>query len=192
MSRGGAGRRLAAVSTSACYLFFMTAPLVTTAAIALCPRLGLLELALDGWLDGWRELLAWLVAWLATGGIALALGASVIFIATWVLSHLRSARVEDDAVVMPTRLLPWLALLMSYVPVLLTVVAALGLFVPGLTPLILKLFAVAVIAAAATWVVAVGALLAGGADKDLRRARRALLLAGTPWYALALYLATWL
>ena len=51
---------------------------------------------------------------------------------------------------------------------------------------------IAVAIAAVAWCVSVAALLAGGTRRDLRRTRRAIILAGTPWYCLVVYLATYL
>jgi len=153
-----------------------------------CPPPPALAGALDGGLDRLREIIEAIVAYLAWGGVALALVASLIFILTWVVSHLRTPRAarEEDA----PRLLPWVALVVSGAPVALTVVAAIGRYVPGMLPLILKIFGVAILAAALAWTVSVAAVVVGGDKQDLKRARRAILLAGTPWYCLAIYLAT--
>jgi hypothetical protein len=43
-----------------------------------------------------------------------------------------------------------------------------------------------------SWCVAVAALIKGGDRPSISRARRALLLAGMPWYCLVLYLSTYL
>ena len=64
-------------------------------------------------------------------------------------------------------------------------------FVPGTLPLTLKIFGISVLAAALSWSLGVLALFIGGQRVDLRRARAAVVLSGTPWYALTLYLA-WL
>ena len=122
------------------------------------------------------------------GGMALALAASLLFLLAWVLSHLRQPSIAGKS----HPVLSTGALLLSWVPVGLTAVAALGSLVPSLAPFILKAFALAVVAAGFTWCVAVGAIVAGGTKQNLGRARRALLLAGTPWYCLAIYLATYL
>ncbi len=122
--------------------------------------------------------------WLTLGGTALAAAIALLFLLTWVLSHTRQAQAHAR---------PWLsrlALLSAYPAVLLTAVAGVALFVPGLQPLILKSFALAVLLAALSWCFGVAALLHGGNAHDLGRARRALFLAGTPWYCLAAYLAT--
>jgi len=136
------------------------------------------------------DLLRRIIAFLAWGGVAMAMVASLLFIATWVLSHLRVPRelAEDQ----PGRLLPIAALVAAAGPVALTAGAGLLRFVPGMLPMTLRLFALAVLLAAGAWTIGVGAILAGGSTKDLRRARRAVLLAGTPWYCLAVYLASWL
>ena len=139
-------------------------------------------------LDRLRELLKRIQEILVMGGMALALAASLLFLLAWVLSHLRRpSHAGKSHPVLSTG-----ALLLSWVPVGLTAVAALGALVPSLAPFILKAFALAVVAAGFTWCVAVGAIVAGGTKQNLGRARRALLLAGTPWYCLAIYLATYL
>jgi len=139
-------------------------------------------------LDRLRELLKRLQELLAMGGIALALAASFIFLLAWVLSHLRRpSKAGSSHPVLPT-----LAMIVAYLPVGLTLVAALGWLVPTLAPLTLKSFALAVVLAAFAWCVAVAALVVGGDRGNLSRARRALLMAGTPWYCLAVYLSTFL
>jgi hypothetical protein len=136
------------------------------------------------------ELLRRVIALVAWGGVAMSMVASLLFIATWVLSHLRAPR--DAAEDAPGRLLPMAALVAAAVPVALTAGAGLLRFLPGMLPMTLRLFALAVLLAAGAWTLGVGAILAGGSPKDLRRARQAILLAGTPWYCLAIYLASWL
>jgi hypothetical protein len=84
------------------------------------------------------------------------------------------------------------ALWASFVPVALTGVAAAGLFVPLLKPLILKLFAYAVASAGVAWMVCIAALIVGGGKSELTRVRRGLLLAGTPFYCLAVWLSRFL
>ncbi|NJK32168.1 MAG: OmpA family protein [Deltaproteobacteria bacterium] len=128
------------------------------------------------------------------GGVALALGCSLMFIGAWVLSHLRRPKqVElEEGQEEPQGWFPRIALWLSYVPVALTVVAALGLFVPLLKPLILKVFVYAVASAAVSWLISVVALIVGGGRKDLGRIRRALLLAGTPFYCLAVWIGRFL
>ncbi len=137
-------------------------------------------------LDQIRRWLERIQEMLALGGVALATAASLLFILAWVLSHARRPMTQSK----PT--LALVALLSSYVPVALTLVAAVGVFVPLLKPLILQAFALAVVIAATVWCISVAAILIGGSRRDLSRARRALLLAGTPWYCLALYLSTYL
>lgn len=136
------------------------------------------------------DLLRRIIAFVAWGGVAMSMVVSLLFIATWVLSHLRAPR--DAAEDAPGRLLPMAALFAAGVPVALTAGAGLLRFIPGMLPMTLRLFALAVLLAAGAWTLGVGAVLAGGSSKDLRRARRAILLAGTPWYCLAIYLASWL
>ena len=139
-------------------------------------------------LFGLADLLRRIIAYLASGGVILALTVSVVFIGAWVLSHLRQPKNKEEGG--NVRVLPYLALWSSYVPVALTAFAAVASFVPGTTPLILKTFALAVLVAAISWLLGVVSLFIGGDKQDLRRARRSLLVAGTPWYALAIYLAT--
>lgn len=138
-------------------------------------------------LDRLRELLKRIQELLAMGGIALALAASFIFLLAWVLSYLRRPSPNVSHPVLGT-----VALLTAYLPVGLTLVAALGWLIPALAPWTLKSFALAVVVAAFCWCVAVAAIIRGGNRKNLGRARRALLLAGTPWYCLAVYLSTFL
>lgn len=137
-------------------------------------------------LDKLRELLERIRAMLALGGVALALAVSAIFLLAWVLSHLRRPAAQSRG----AGWLATIALVLSWVPVGLTVVAAVGALVPTLAPFILKSFALAVLAAAVSWCVAIAAIIGGGSREHLGRARRALLLAGTPWYCLAVYLST--
>ncbi len=145
-----------------------------------------LLLGLPG-VDGLLELLKRLQEILAMGGVALALAASFIFLLAWVLSYLRRPSVKASHPVLAT-----VALVTAYLPVGLTLVAALGWLVPTLAPLTLKSFALAVVTAAFAWCVSVAAIIRGGNRQNLGRARRALLLAGTPWYCLAVYLSTFL
>ncbi len=157
--------------------------LVPALAFTLAP-MGLLGLLGD--LDRLREILRRAQELIMLGGVALALLGSLIFILTWALSHVR--RPLDHS-------RPWLSrlvLLLAWIPVLLTGVAAVGLFVPGLAPFILKAFALAIAVGAIVWCLAVGLLIAGGSRRDLGRGRKALILAGTPWYCLVVYLATFL
>lgn len=138
-------------------------------------------------LDKLKELLKRIQELLAMGGIALALLASFVFLLAWVFSHLRQPSKTSEHPVLAT-----LALVVAYLPVALTLVAALGWLVPGLAPLTLKSFALAVVLAAFAWCLAVAAIVVGGSRQNLSRARRALILAGTPWYCLAVYLSTFL
>ena len=138
-------------------------------------------------LDKLKELLERVLAFLKVGGIALCLAASFVFLLAWVFSHLRSPSKTSEHPVLAT-----FALVVAYLPVALTFVAALGWLVPGLAPLTLKSFALAVVIAAFAWCLAVAAIVVGGSRQNLSRARRALLLAGTPWYCLAVYLSTFL
>jgi hypothetical protein len=144
----------------------------------------ILAFALD--LDRIKEIWKRLVEFITLGGVALALLGGLVFLLTWVLSHLR--RPSDR----PRRWLSRTALVLSWIPVVLTGVAAAGLFMPELTPFILRAFALAVAVAAVVWCVCAGALILGGTRRDLARTRRALILAGTPWYCLVVYLATFL
>ncbi|MBC8068918.1 MAG: hypothetical protein IAG13_11345 [Deltaproteobacteria bacterium] len=139
-------------------------------------------------LDKLRELLERIREMLALGGVALALAVSCIFLVAWVLSHLR----RPVLAAANRGLLATAALWLAVVPVGLTLVAGLGALVPTLAPFTLKSFALAVLAAALVWCVAIAAIIAGGNRAQLARARQALLLAGTPWYCLAVYLSTFL
>jgi hypothetical protein len=138
-------------------------------------------------LDRLRELLERIREMLALGGVALALAVSIVFLLAWVVSHLRRPSVQISRPVLGTA-----ALWSAYVPVLFTAVAAVSALVPPLLPYVLKSFALAVVSATLSWCVAVAAIVAGGSPVDLGKARRALLLAGTPWYCLAVYLSTFL
>lgn len=138
-------------------------------------------------LDRLRELLKRIQEILALGGIALALGISFVFLLAWVASFLRK---PSDTTERPV--LAGIALGSALVPVGLTIISALGALIPSLAPFVLKSFALAIIAAAFSWCVALATILAGGSKSNLSRARKALLLAGTPWYCLAIYLSTFL
>ena len=140
-------------------------------------------------LDRIREILKRVQEILAMGGVALAAAGSLLFIAAWVLSHLRRP-VKTAEKAKP--ILSSLSLGLSWLPVGLTAAAATGVVFPPLAPFILKCFAGAVLAAALSWAFAVATVLAGGSARDLSRARKALLLSGTPWYCLVVYLATYL
>lgn len=140
-------------------------------------------------LDRLRELLQRIQEILALGGIAVALLGAFTFLLAWVLSHLRQP--SSAASTRPS----WLAtaaLGSSAIPVGLTLVAGLGALLPVFAPFVLKAFALAVVSAALSWCLAVAALIRGGDRPSLARARRALLLAGMPWYCLVLYLSTFL
>ncbi len=138
-------------------------------------------------LDRLRELLQRIQEILALGGVMLALAASSIFLLAWVISHLRKPSVQQTH-----PLLSSAAYYSAYLPVGLTCVAALGALIPTLAPFVLKSFALAVVTAAFSWCLGIAAILAGGSRQNLSRARRGLLLAGTPWYCLAVYLSTFL
>jgi cobalamin biosynthesis protein CobD/CbiB len=133
-------------------------------------------------LDKLKELLARIQEILTLGGMALATTVSLLFILAWVLTHLRRPKKESHPV------LPWLAFMTSFIPVGLTALAAAGTFFPVLAPYVLKAFALAVLVASFTWAFSVAAVLRGGRRQDLSRARKALLMAGTPWYCLAVWL----
>lgn len=135
-------------------------------------------------LDQLKELLARIQEMLTLGGMALATGVSLVFILIWVLTWLRRPSNKSRPV------LPWLALFTAYVPVGLTLVAAIGRFMPVLAPYVLKAFALAVLVAAFASSFAVIGVLRGGKKEDLNRARKAILLSGTPWYCLAVWLGT--
>ncbi|MBL4684446.1 MAG: hypothetical protein JKY37_07640 [Nannocystaceae bacterium] len=139
-------------------------------------------------LDRLRELVERIKQILVTGGIGLALAASLVFLLAWVLSYLRRPAATAET----TRILPIAAQLSSWAPALLTLVAGLGALVPALKPFVLQSFALAVVLAGFAWCLSVAAVVAGGSKKQLARARKALLLSGTPWYCLAVYLSTYL
>ncbi len=140
-------------------------------------------------LDRIREILRRVQEILTMGGVALAAACSLLFLVAWVLSHLRRpAKTAQRA----KPILSTLALGLSWLPVGLTGVAALGVVFPPLAPFVLKAFAAAVVVAGLGWCLAVATVLAGGSARDLARARKALLLAGTPWYCLVVFLATYL
>ncbi|HFE44576.1 MAG TPA: hypothetical protein ENJ18_03645 [Nannocystis exedens] len=136
-----------------------------------------------GPIEDFSGLLQRIWEWLVLGGTALAAAVGLVFLLTWVLTHLRQAQAEARP------LLSQLALTCAYPAVLMTAIASVGLLVPGLQPLMLKSFALAVLLAAGSWCLGVAAVIIGGNAHDLARARRALALAGTPWYCLAIYLA---
>ena len=156
--------------------------LLVTSLLTAMPAIFEFVLDLDRLKEIWRRR----VESITLGGVALALPGGLVFLLTWVLSHLR--RPSDRS----RRFISRTALVLAWIPVLLTAVAAAGLFGPGLTPFILRAFALAIAAAAVVWCVAAGALILGGTRRDLARTRQALILAGTPWYCLVVYLATFL
>jgi hypothetical protein len=140
-------------------------------------------------LDTIRRWIRRVIDLIVLGGIGLAVAMSLGFIGAWVLSHLRQPKAEDEPKI------TWMshvALWASFVPVALTGVAAAGMFVPLLKPLILKLFAYAVASAGVAWMVCIAALIVGGGKSELTRVRRGLLLAGTPFYCLAVWLSRFL
>ena len=130
-----------------------------------------------------------LIELIVLGGIGLSVAMSLGFIGAWVLSHLRRAKTEEEE---PVRWPSHVALWSSFIPVGLTLVAALGLFVPILKPMMLKMFAYAVAGAGASWLVCIIALIVGGGKAELVRIRRGLLLAGTPFYCLVVWLSRFL
>jgi hypothetical protein len=140
-------------------------------------------------LDRLRELLQRIQEILALGGIVLALLGAFAFLLAWVASFLRKP--SSGASTKPS----WLATIAlgsTAIPVGLTLVAGLGALIPAFAPYVLKAFALAIVSAAFSWCVAVAALIKGGDRPSISRARRALLLAGMPWYCLVLYLSTFL
>jgi len=140
-------------------------------------------------LDRLRELLQRIQEILALGGIAFALLGAFTFLLAWVVSFLRK---PSSAASTQPNWLARIALGSATVPVGLTLVAGLGALLPMFAPYVLKAFALAVVTAAFSWCVAVAALIKGGDRPSISRARRALLLAGMPWYCLVLYLSTYL
>jgi hypothetical protein len=161
---------------------------VTLPLAALCVAWASVAIELPD-LDTIRRWIVRIIELIVLGGIGLAVAISLGFIGAWVLSHLRQPKAEDAPRV------TWIshaALWSSFIPVALTVVAAAGMFVPVLKPLMLKVFAYAVVAAGVAWMVCIAALIVGGGKQELSRARRALLLAGTPFYCLAVWLSRFL
>jgi len=142
------------------------------------------------WLpDRVRELLEWLQAWLLVGGLALAAAGALLFLGSWVLAHLRRPAVAAAGPARVHGLAAHATLWTSAAPIALTLAAAATSLLPPLAPFTLRMFAGAVAAAALTWLLAVGVIAWGGRREALARARRALLLAGTPWYCLLAWLA---
>ena len=140
-------------------------------------------------LDRLRELLQRIQEILALGGIALALLGAFTFLLAWVASFLRQ---PSSAASTSPNWLATIALGSTAITVGLTLVAGLGALLPIFAPYVLKAFALAIVSAAFSWCVAVAALIKGGDRPSISRARRALLLAGMPWYCLVLYLSTFL
>jgi len=141
-------------------------------------------------LDTIRRWIRRVMELIVLGGIGLAVAVSLGFIGGWVLSFIRQPQAADAE---PRA--PWLshaALWSSFVPVGLTLLAALGMFIPVLRPLMLKLFAYAAVGAGLSWLICVAALIVGGSKRELMRVRRALLLAGTPFYCLVVWLSRFL
>lgn len=141
-------------------------------------------------LDTIREWIRRIQQFLAIGGVALAVGFSLFFILAWVLSHLRKPKAEEE--IEGEGWMSKIALASSFLPVALTGAAAVGLFIPILKPLMLKLFAYAVLVAGVSWLICMAALIVGGGREELARIRRALLLAGTPFYCLAVWISRFL
>jgi hypothetical protein len=136
-------------------------------------------------LDTIRRWIRRVMELIVLGGIGLAVAVSLGFIGAWVLSFLRSPKAEDEP---RSAWMSHAALVSSFIPVGLTAAAALGMFIPVLRPLMLKLFAYAGV----SWLVCIAALIVGGGKQELARIRRALLLAGTPFYCLAVWLSRFL
>jgi hypothetical protein len=140
-------------------------------------------------LDTIRRWIRRVMELIVLGGIGLAVAVSLGFIGAWVLSFLRKPKAEDEP---RSAWMSHAALWSSFIPVGLTAAAALGMFVPVLRPLMLKLFAYAVVGGGVSWLACVAALIVGGGQQELARIRRALLLAGTPFYCLAVWLSRFL
>ncbi len=155
------------------------------ALVATCPGalLGLPDL------DRLRELLERIQQILVMGGVALSALGALCFLGLWAVSFVRkpaaAASVRHPVF---TRLLHGLA----FVPAGLSFVAGLGVVFAPLAPFVLKALAAAILVAALVWLLAVVAFWMGGTARDLHRVRRAVLLAGTPWYCLVVFLATYL
>ena len=143
-------------------------------------------------LDTIRRWIRRIIEMIVLGGIGLAVAMSLGFIGAWVLSFLRKPAVVEEGEEPRSGWMSHAALWSSFVPVGLTLVAALGMFVPVLKPLMLKLFAYAAAASGVSWLLCVAALIVGGGRQELARIRRGLLLAGTPFYCLAVWLSRFL
>lgn len=137
-------------------------------------------------LDRLWDLIERIQAWLTLGGIVLAALASLLFVGAWVLSVVRQPKATGT---WGSDGLSWAALGGAYGATALTAAAAVSRFVPVLGVLwTLRLFAVAVLVAALVWILAMVVFFRGAPVQGLRRARKAVFLAGTPWYCLVLYL----
>ncbi|KIG14342.1 hypothetical protein DB30_06944 [Enhygromyxa salina] len=161
---------------------------VTLPLAALCVAWASVAIELPD-LDTIRRWIVRIIELIVLGGIGLAVMVSLAFIGAWVLSHLRQPKAEDEPRI------TWMshaALWSSFIPVGLTAVAAGGMFVPVLKPLMLKVFAYAVATAGVSWLICIAALIVGGGKPELSRVRRGLLLAGTPFYCLAVWLSRFL
>jgi hypothetical protein len=143
-------------------------------------------------LDTIRRWIRRIVELIVLGGIGLAVAMSLGFIGAWVLSFLRQPAVLEEGEEPRPGWISHAALWSSFIPVGLTLVAALGLFIPVLKPLMLKLFAYAAVGSGVSWLVCIAALIVGGGKQELARIRRGLLLAGTPFYCLAVWLSRFL
>lgn len=155
------------------------------AMVAACPP------ALAGLpdLDRIREILERIQQILVMGGVALAALGALCFLGLWVASFLRKPA-ASAAVRHPV--FSGLVHLLAHVPVALSLVAGLGVVFAPLAPFVLKALAAAIVVAALVWCLCVAGLVMGGTARDLHRMRRAALLAGTPWYCLVVFLATYL
>lgn len=141
-----------------------------------------------GLLDRLWDLIERIQAWLTWGGLALAALGSLFFLLAWVFSVVRrpSTQTTDWA----SELLSHASLWTAYAAVAMTVGAAATLFIPGLGAFTLKVFAAAILSAAVSWTLGMTVMVLGAPALELRRSRKALILAGCPWYCLAAYLAT--
>lgn len=143
-------------------------------------------------LDTIRRWIRRIVELIVLGGIGLAVAMSLGFIGAWVLSFMRQPAIVNEDDEPRSTWLSHAALWSSVIPVALTIVAAASLFIPVLKPLILKLFAYAALGSGISWLICVAALIVGGGKQELARIRRGLLLAGTPFYCLAVWLSRFL
>ncbi len=140
-------------------------------------------------LDRIREILERIQQILVMGGVALAAFGALCFLGLWVVSFARrpaaTARVRHP-------IYSGLVGALAYVPAGLSLVAGLGIVFAPLAPFVLKALAAAIVVAAVVWLLCAAGFLMGGTARDLARLRRAALLAGTPWYCLVVFLATYL